>query len=112
MSSHIGEREENIFSAGIWTVKPGREEEFHRRFTDFANWTAEHQKGVMSVVLVRDIDLGNVFISFGPWADLESIREWRRTPGFSDAFRDFRELCEKIEPHTLRRVWSLAVKSG
>lgn len=62
--------------------------------------------------MVRDIDQGNVFISFGPWADLDNIRAWRQTPGFGDAFHDFRNLCEKIEPHTLRRVWSLVKDSG
>ena len=111
MPTRTSEQEGNIFSAGIWTVKPGREEGFLQRWKEFALWTMDNQKGPVSVVMVRDIEQQNVFISFCPWADLESIRIWRQTPAFSEAFRDFKNLCDKIEPHTLQRVWSLENKS-
>lgn len=107
MSSQITEGERKIYSAGIWTVKPGREEAFLRRWKEFALWTDEHQKGVISVVMVQDLDKPNVFISIGPWVDQDSIRQWRETPAFGAAFRDFRDLCEKIEPYTMKGVFSL-----
>ncbi len=107
MASHITDGEGKIYSAGIWTVKPGMEEAFLRRWKEFAVWTDEHQEGVVGVVMVQDAEKPNVFISFGPWADLENIRQWRQTPAFAAAFRDFKDLCEKIEPHTMKGVFSL-----
>jgi hypothetical protein len=67
MSSQVTDREGKIYSAGIWMVKPGREEAFLGRWKEFALWTDEHQKGVISVVMVQDLDKPNAFLSIGPW---------------------------------------------
>jgi len=57
--------------------------------------------------MVRDINYPNIFISMGPWENLDSIQKWRQSPEFAAAFRDFKDLCDKIEPHTLEKVFSV-----
>jgi quinol monooxygenase YgiN len=101
-----------VFSAAVWTAKPGKEEAFLKRWKDFAQWSFDHQKGSISVVMVRDINYPNVFISIGPWADLESIQNWRQSPEFAAAFQDFKDLCDKIEPHTIQRVFTIDKNTG
>ncbi len=80
---------------------------FLDRWSEFARWSFEHHKGAVSVVMLRDAERPNVFISAGPWSDPESMTQWRQSTAFAEAFRDFRGLCEKIEPHTMKAVFSL-----
>lgn len=96
-----------IFSLGIWTVKPGKEQEFIRAWDDFARWTSENMAGAGSAVLVKDLTDPQKFFSFGPWRDLKDTESWRRTPEFMKSFSIFRELCSDIRPHTLECVVSV-----
>ncbi len=107
MAVQVRENEGTAYSAALWIVKSGQEEAFLERWKEFARWTAEHLDGVVSVVLVQDIANPNIFITLGPWKDMASMTRWRETAAFAEAFRDFRELCDRIEPHTMRSVFSL-----
>ncbi len=80
---------------------------FLDRWSEFARWSFDNLKGAVSVVMLRDSERPNIFISAGPWTDAEYMMQWRQSAAFAEAFRDLRSLCEKIEPHTMKGVFSL-----
>ena len=93
-----------LYSAGIWTVRPGNEAAFIQAWDDLARWTTANMPGVLPAVLVQDADNPLDFISFGPWKDTETLAKWRSTPQFHAAFVKFRKLCSLIQPRTMRCV--------
>lgn len=90
-----------IYTLAVWTVRPGNGDAFVEAWSAFARWTAEHQPGAMTGVLLRDENDPLRFISYGPWRDRESAEAWRKTPEFRESFARFRELCSGVEPHTM-----------
>jgi heme-degrading monooxygenase HmoA len=96
--------EDAVFTIGLWTVKEGRQAEFVDAWRAFAQWTAEHRPGSRDAFLVKDTDSLVRFVSFGPWADLDSVQAWRATDEFKEFFKRARELCIEIRPMTTETV--------
>jgi heme-degrading monooxygenase HmoA len=95
----------DLFTLGIWKVKPGKESEFVAGWTDFARWSMKNAPGAAGDVrLLRDADKPATFISFGAWDSADRVIAWRQRPEFREFFLKARELCEAIEPHTLETV--------
>jgi heme-degrading monooxygenase HmoA len=92
------------FTMAHWTVKPGNEEIFLEKWQKFAHWTLNNLRGARWVYMVQDQEQKNKFISFGPWDSPESIDQWRQSSKFKSAFAEFRELCDDIQPDTMREV--------
>ncbi|MDD1673392.1 MAG: antibiotic biosynthesis monooxygenase, partial [Methanomicrobiales archaeon] len=69
-----------LFSVGNWVVRPGQEKAFIEAWTEFAEWTMEHQKGAVYGQLLQDIVQQGHFVSFGPWETVQDIEAWRSTP--------------------------------
>lgn len=92
-----------VYTLGIWTVKPGREDEFVTAWRDMATRTEADFPGA-SAVLLRDRDLSNRFISTGPWSSMEQVAAWRESAAFRDGVGRIRELVESFEPHTMDPV--------
>lgn len=66
----------SVWTHGRWTVKPGREDEFVRAWSDLAR-AAVAEFGVSSPpTLLRDRDHPNVFLGFGAWPDLQTLRRF------------------------------------
>jgi quinol monooxygenase YgiN len=93
-----------IYTQAEWTVKPGNEDAFVSAWAEFARWTAEHQPGARTGMLLRDMREPLRFVSFGPWKDQGAADAWRRTPQFQESFARFRELCSAVTPHSLVSV--------
>jgi len=93
-----------VFTVGHWTVKPGKEAAFLKRWHEFARWTMDHQAGAKWVYMVRDLTQANKFLSFGPFESAEMVEAWRKTPEFKAAFVEFKDLCDEIRPGTMREV--------
>ena len=91
-----------LFTSGIWSVKPGSEAEFIRAWEEFARWTAGHQPGAGEAHLLQDIEHPQRFLSIGPWESAESIQAWRSQPEFGAFFAQARQLCDEIQPRTLK----------
>jgi len=91
------------YTYSVWQVKPGQEEEFVRRWTEFADWTAL-QGLAAAAKLLRDIEDPSRFVSFGPWESLDTIRRWRHQPGFHERVVRLHEVLESFEPSTLELV--------
>jgi heme-degrading monooxygenase HmoA len=94
-----------VWSSGLWRVKPGRETEFVEQWQAFASWTAQLFPGAHAWLL-RDREQPNEFVSVGPWPSDDAIAEWRSDPGFVQRIGAIRQLLESFEPRTLDRVAS------
>jgi heme-degrading monooxygenase HmoA len=84
------------YVSGDWRVRAGSEEEFVARWLAFTGWSLENASGAQSFILVQDLQEPRHFVSFGIWADLESVRAWRDTPEFAQLLGRCRELCEEF----------------
>src|SRR5438309_7603537 len=93
-----------VYTVGIWITKPGRQDEFARRWREMAEWTEREIAAAARGTLLRDREQTNRFVSFGPWASLSDIEAWRANPGFGDRVGGMRELLEEFSPMTLDDV--------
>jgi hypothetical protein len=90
-----------IWTHGIWTVKPGREDEFVAGWRELVPIGAGLGGG--DPTLLRDWEHRNVFRSFGPWPDLESIERFREEIG--PRVGNLNNLLESFELFTLGEVY-------
>lgn len=89
------------YTHGIWTVKPGHEDEFVQLWTEFAQWSKGAVAGALWATLLRDRERPNRFITLGPWESLEAIERWRAEPGWRERVGRIRPLLDGFEPSTL-----------
>lgn len=94
----------DIYTLGIWTVKPGNETEFIKEWTEFANWTDKNISGPGKAYLLQDEKNHLRFISFGPWDNEKSIQEWRESNKFKSFVTKVKDLCDDFQPNTLKVV--------
>jgi len=94
----------DVYTAGLWTVRPGNEALFIAAWQEFATWTTQHGPGNPNARLLQDLNEPRRFLSFGLWDSNESVDAWRQLPEFQAFFAKAKELCEAIEPYTLRQV--------
>ncbi|RNL53059.1 antibiotic biosynthesis monooxygenase [Arthrobacter oryzae] len=90
----------SVYTLGIWTVHPGRENDFVQAWRDMARKTQEDFPNAKGV-LMHDRDVPNRFISTGPWQSIEEVEQWRATEGVRQHMEAIKELLEHFEPHTL-----------
>jgi heme-degrading monooxygenase HmoA len=93
-----------LFTAGEWLVKPGKESEFIEAWTSFAKWTGESQAGAGTGHLLQDSNNLRSFLSYGPWENDEAIDLWREEAEFEAFLMKARNLCDDIKPRTLKLV--------
>jgi heme-degrading monooxygenase HmoA len=86
-----------------WIVKPGQEDEFVRRWTEFAEWSGG-QGLAAPAMLLRDVEEPTRFVSFGPWEDIQMIWRWRGLTGFQERVASLNEVLVSFEPRTLELV--------
>jgi hypothetical protein len=91
----------SIWTHGVWTVKPGHEEEFVARWRELVPVGAALGSGEPR--LLRDRDRPNVYRSFGSWPDLETIERFRGTIG--PRVGAMQELLDSLELFTLDEVY-------
>lgn len=87
-----------VYTAGIWTVKPGREDEFVAPWRELADWTVGSFP-VAQGTLLRSREAPHRFLSFGPWESAK-IEAWRSAPEWQELVGRMRELIESFEPGT------------
>jgi heme-degrading monooxygenase HmoA len=95
------------YTCGIWTVKPGREEEFINGWQELADWTLSEVPGAMWARLLQDRSNPSRFVSVGPWASLDAIEAWRGLPAWREQVERLRGLLDGFEPSTLDQVGSV-----
>ena len=98
------ETTEKTFTTGVWNVKKGKEKEFIKEWTKFANWSSR-SGGALSGRLMQDSQDPSRFISVGEWEDGDSIQKWRERPEFKEAMSRFSELLvEPVKPQQMTEV--------
>lgn len=96
----------SVFTVGIWTVKAGSESAFIEAWNALASRTQLDFPG-STATLLRDRDVANRFISFGPWSSIEDIEKWRASTTFADGVGRIKSLLEDFSPHTMDPVASI-----
>jgi heme-degrading monooxygenase HmoA len=87
-----------LYTSGLWTVVPGREDEFVTAWSEIAEWTHAEIPGSSWATLLQNQGKPDVFLSFGPWESAEAIAAWRASPGFQERTGAVRALLEDFEP--------------
>ena len=87
------------YTVGIWTVKPGREEDF------VATWQAMSERTLAEFpnahgTLLRHRDQQNRFVSFGPWESDEQVVAWRQSAAFKEGVARMQDMLEDFVPGT------------
>lgn len=96
-----------LYTAAIWNVKPGREDEFLKLWQSLGERTLETFPRA-SGTLLRDQERPQRFLSFGPWDSAEQVEEWRSSAAFRETIRDLQDVLESFEPAT----WDVAARAG
>src|ERR671931_568187 len=87
------------YTSGRWLVKEGEEDAFVAEWGAFTEWSLESAPQAESFVLIQDSNDSRRFLSFGAWADADSVTAWRETPEFRERLGRCRALCDEFEPH-------------
>jgi heme-degrading monooxygenase HmoA len=93
----------HTWTYSTWIVKPGQEDEFVRRWRDWAEHATLYgfaSKGR----LLRDRDNPSRFISFGRWESPEQVAHWRGAADFHEHTAPLHEVIESFTPHTFEEV--------
>jgi heme-degrading monooxygenase HmoA len=93
-----------LYTCGTWIVKSGMEQDFIEVWQAFADWTSRDQVGAGAGTLLQNEADPSMFLSFGPWENLEVIAKWRSRPEFQDFVARARELCNEVKPQTMKVV--------
>ncbi len=93
-----------LFTLGIWHVRPGKEDTFIAEWKSFAEWSSRNQSGSGTGYLLRDDGQPQTFISFGAWESPEDITVWRSSAEFQSFAAKAKLLCESFVPHAMKLV--------
>jgi heme-degrading monooxygenase HmoA len=91
-----------IWTHGVWSVKPGRADDFVAAWQAMARDAVAEFRPIGSPHLLRDRERPNVFRSFGPWSDPESVQRFRAS--IAPRLIEMQELTESIEFSVLDEV--------
>ncbi len=89
-----------VWTHGVWTVKPGKEDEFVARWREFL--PIVDRLGGRGATLLRDRERPNQFRSFGSWPDLEAVEQLRAE--IFPVIEEMDDLLESFEAFTLDGV--------
>lgn len=89
-----------IWTHGVWTVKPGKEDEFVARWKEFLP-LVERLRGEHATML-QDRDQPNVFRTFGAWPDLDAVERLRAE--IFPVIETMDDVLESFEAFTLDEV--------
>jgi heme-degrading monooxygenase HmoA len=87
------------YSHTTWQVKPGQEAEFVRRWGEWAEWS-RRQGLAADARLLRDVESPGTYVSFGPWASIDAISNWRSLAGYHERVAHLAEVVISFEPRT------------
>ena len=91
------------YAMNLWQVKKGNEKNFIDTWNKFAEYSLKNHR-VFEGTLLQENENSQKFVSYGRWEDDEAIKEWRGSPEFNKYFVRFKELCDDIQPKTLKQV--------
>jgi quinol monooxygenase YgiN len=92
-----------VWTHGTWTVKAGQEEAFVEAWSKLAR-ASLGRFGTAPPTILRDRDRPNVFVTFGPFASIEDVDDFRASDLFREGVGTIRPLLESFEAATLDEV--------
>ena len=92
-----------VYTLGVWTGQPGREDDFVRAWLQMGTQTIEAFPEARGTLL-RDRDWPERFISFGPSESPQAVEAWRQSDAFTEGFATIRRVLQDFEPHTMEHV--------
>ena len=93
-----------IYTSGVWTVKPGREDEFTRFWQESVDHVSPDLPGIV-FRLLRDSENPSRFVSVaGPWRNVEQVNAMRSSQEFQDSMAAGQELLDGMEILTYKLV--------
>jgi len=95
-----------IYTVGIWMIKPGKENEFVSKWSSFADWTKKNISDVGTGRLLQDTKDPLKFISFGDWQSEVVIQNWRNSDAFKNFVDSVKDICQDFQPNSLKLVAS------
>ena len=107
----MAETMERAFAMGIFTVKDGKENAFLARWKEFAYWTLSQYKNMgKGAQLLQDIDNPRRYIVVGEWNNFDTIKQWRNRLEFKEWMKRMSELCDRVEPLTLKLAIDMTLR--
>src|SRR3954447_14585275 len=94
----------DVWTHTVWTVRPGREEDFVAAWREMAREVAADMRMRRPPTLLRDHDRQNVFISFAPWEDVDVATRFRSSQIFGRHVSAMGEMIQSVDAHTLDQV--------
>ena len=92
-----------VWTHGTWTVEPGREDAFVEAWTSLAR-ASLGVFGTEPPTILRDRDRPNVFVTFGPFASMDDVDDFRASDLFREGLTTIRPLLASFEAATLDQV--------
>jgi heme-degrading monooxygenase HmoA len=91
------------FTTGRWTVTAENREAFVEAWARFATW-ASTKPGAGRLMLARDLDEPELFISLGDWGTIDAIGSWKSSPEFRENIAQVLQYVSEFESRNLGLV--------
>jgi quinol monooxygenase YgiN len=101
----------SVWTLGIYTVKPGRGDEFVRGWRELAQHAVE-EFGVAPPTILCDRDDPNLFVTFGVWDSLDTLQRFRSSPLVAERARALDDLVESAEARLLDEAGPPVTRPG
>ena len=97
--------EEQVYTLGVWQVKPGHEAEFVLAWKQLGVAFAALARGPSGKgVLIQSTTDPTMFYSFGPWRSAADVATMREDPQAQAAIEKLRQLCTEAKPGMFRVI--------
>jgi heme-degrading monooxygenase HmoA len=88
-----------IYTSGVWVVKPGEEDDFVTAWKELVALGAE-MPGSGTFRLLRDTEQPGRFLSFAPWESFDAQQAWRQHPEFAERIGRATAHCDDFQSTT------------
>jgi hypothetical protein len=95
---------EEVYTLGVWQVKPGAEEAFIAAWKELGGLFMSLPQPPGPGTLVQSIDQPQLLYSFGSWPSMEAIQAMRADPRVPEMIGKLSALCDEAKPGTFRVV--------
>lgn len=96
--------EGQVYTHGVWHVKPGHEADFIAAWKDLGRIFASLPNASGKGILIQSTTDPTLFYSFGPWKSLEDVAAMRANARAQEGIRRLVALCTEATPGTFRVV--------
>jgi len=94
-----------LVTTGVWTIRPGHEQDFVQAWTEFAAW-AGTMPGAGTLRLGFTVTDPARYVSFAAWDSADAAHAWKQTPEFRERMAQVMVHVAGFEPAELSVVAS------